>query len=170
MNHTEHQNDFDKLLILVKKQAQNVGIPYSKKLDPHVGINTKAKKRFGLCIRIKDLYKIELSAMLLTAPEKACCQTLAHELIHTCEGCGNHGALFKEYAERMNRAYGYQIKRTNTCEDLGLPAALEKPVSANYIIVCQSCGHQFQRVRYCAVVAHPSRYRCRCGGQLKRIK
>ena len=47
-------------------------------------------------------------------------QTLAHEVLHTCPGCRNHGALWKEYAARMNGAYGYAISRTGTCEALGV--------------------------------------------------
>ena len=70
-------------------------------------------------------------------------QTLAHEVLHTCPGCRNHGALWKEYAARMNGAYGYAISRTGTCEALGV--ADVRPV--RYRLVCERCGQEFCRSR-----------------------
>ena len=87
---------------------------------PRVAVNRRAVTRFGCCIRRGGEYVIELSERLLEAEERACMQTLAHEVLHTCPGCRNHGALWKEYAARMNGAYGYAISRTGTCEALGV--------------------------------------------------
>ena len=114
----QQANDFDKLLALVIRQAQAVHIPIAAQIDAHVAVNTRAKKRFGQCIFYQGRYTIELSSMMLYAPEKSCCQTLAHELIHTCPGCQNHDPLFQQYAAVMNRQYGYHIQRTNTPEEL----------------------------------------------------
>ena len=104
------------------------------------------------------------TAALLEAEERACMQTLAHEVLHTCPGCRNHGALWKEYAARMNGAYGYAISRTGTCEALGV--ADVRPV--RYRLVCERCGQEFCRSRRSPLVDHPERYRCRCGGVLRR--
>ncbi len=162
-------NDFDKLLKVVAAEAKAAGVPISSKVVPHVAVNTRAKKRFGQCILTNGIYTIELSGRLLDAPEKSCRQTIAHELIHTCRGCGNHGKSFQKYAAVMNRMYGYSIKTTNSCEEMGI--AEEQSVSAaKYIIQCQSCGALIKRIRYSNAVADPSKYRCRCGGKLKRIK
>ena len=120
--------------------------------------------RFGCCIRRGGEYVIELSERLLEAEERACMQTLAHEVLHTCPGCRNHGALWKEYAARMNGAYGYAISRTGTCEALGV--ADVRPV--RYRLVCERCGQEFCRSRRSPLVDHPERYRCRCGGVLRR--
>lgn len=164
-------NDFDHLLRVVMQQAALVKIPYSAAIDPHVRINTRAKKRFGLCICKDGSYTIELSAMLLNAPEKSCCQTLAHELIHTCRGCNNHGDLFRHYAAVMNDAYGYHIKRTNSPQELGIASEYaDEQKAAAYLVKCLTCGKEYSRQRLCAVISHPSRYRCRCGGRLKRIR
>ncbi len=163
------QNDFDRLLLEVAAEALRAGVPISDRIRKKVKINTRAKSRFGMCIRENGVYTIELSAMLLTAPEHSCRQTLAHELIHTCEGCNNHGPLFRAYADRMNKAYGYAIRRTNTAEEMGVEkAGTEKTV--HYILQCESCQAQIKRSRYSSVVAHPSRYRCVCGGRLRRIR
>ena len=162
-------NDFDKLFLEVKNEAMKLKIPFSPNIDPHIQVNTRAKRRFGMCTKTKDGFSIELSAVLLDVPEISCRQVLAHELIHTCRGCYNHGKLFHKYAEKMNAAYGYEIKSTNTPEELGIKdTSAEKP--PKYIIVCTKCGYQYLRSRTCPLVENPSRYLCRCGGKLKRTK
>lgn len=162
-------NDFDKLLKEVTKEAQAVGVPVSSNILPHIKVNIRAKKRFGQCIFKNGIYTIELSSRLLDAPEKSCRQTIAHELIHTCRGCGNHGMHFKKYAAVMNNAYGYNIKTTNSCEEMGV-AEEKSSHTVNYILQCQSCGALIKRMRYSNAVANPSQYRCKCGGNIQRIK
>lgn len=166
---SERQNDFNRLLLEVAAEAVRAGVPISDKIRKNVKVNSRAKTRFGMCIKENGFYTIELSSVLLTAPERSCRQTLAHELIHTCRGCDNHGELFRRYAAIMNKAYGYDIRRTNSREEMGLEAvSTERKV--NYILECESCKALIKRSRYTSVVAHPSRYRCTCGGKLRRVK
>lgn len=159
-------NDFDLLLSKVIKQARDIKIPVSKNIVPAVKVNSRAVKRFGQCIFKDGVYTIELSEKLKTAPEKSCCQTIAHEILHTCKGCGNHGKIFRYYADIMNRTYGYAIKRTNSCEELGIT----DNTVVKYILMCEKCGAEIKRTRCTKVVERPSMYLCRCGGKLKRIK
>ena len=158
-------NDFDALLARVVEEARALAIPVSPRLSPHVTVNRRAVKRFGCCIHQGEECRIELTQRLLEAPEKSCRQTLAHEVLHTCPGCRNHGARWKEYAGRMNRAYGYDIRRTGSCEELEVPDLT--PV--RHLLVCQACGKEFPRAVASALVRHPERYRCRCGGTLRRV-
>lgn len=161
-------NDFDALLKTVLSEAISAGLPVSKNIDAKVIVNTRAKKRFGMCINKNGRFTIELSSRLLNAPERSCRQTLAHELIHTCPGCDNHGALFKKYADVMNRRYGYDIRRTNSNEEMGL-SPVSSDASFRYMLECQKCGARIKRMKYTSVIASPSRYTCICGGKLKRI-
>ncbi len=165
----EHkQNNFDSLLKTVLSEAAAAGLPVSDKIDMKVSVNSRAKKRFGMCILKNGRYTIELSSRLLDAPELSCRQTIAHELIHTCPGCDNHGTLFKKYAAVMNRKYGYNIRRTNSNEEMGLENTSNNAYY-KYILECQKCGARIKRMKYSSVVADPSRYTCICGGKLKRI-
>ncbi len=157
-------NDFDFLLAEVMKEARAVGVPISNKINSMVVVNSRAKSRFGRCISDGKGYTIELSDRLKNAPEISCRQTIAHELIHTCKGCMNHGSLFKLYADRMNQAYGYHISRTNSCEEMGVDAPGNY---AKYVIICEKCGCEIKRNRRSSLVDAPSRYRCKCGGTLK---
>ena len=64
----------------------------------------------------------------------------------------------------MNAAYGYTISRTGTCAQLGVEDI--RPI--RHLVVCTKCGRQFPRARRSPLVAHPERYRCACGGTLRR--
>lgn len=155
-------NDFDLLLKTVIQQAKRINIPVSDRISPHVAVNKRAVRRFGCCKKENGGYTVELSEMLIDAPEKSCMQTIAHELIHTCPGCMNHGETFKKYAEKMNREYGYDISRTNTKEDMGV----KEKAPCRYLIICQKCGKKIERIKRSPLVDDPSAYRCRCGGRL----
>lgn len=156
------RNDFDALLQEVLSQASALHIPVSPALCPHISINRRATTRFGCCVQQGGGFVIELSHRLLTAECSACCQILAHEILHTCPDCRNHGAVWKHYAAQMNAAYGYRIARTATCEALGIQA--EKPV--RHLLVCDQCGLEFKRSKASRLVTQPQRYRCKCGGKL----
>lgn len=154
----------DRLLVEVIGQARALSIPVSGHISPTVVINRRALKRLGCCYHRPEGHVIELSARMLEAGERAVMQTLAHEILHTCPGCANHGPKWKQWAAKMNAAYGYAIARTDSPERLGLPP--EEP--ARYLLVCVKCGAEIGRSRRSALVEHPERYRCRCGGKLER--
>ena len=157
------QAEVDNLLARVTAQAKAVKIPVSPGIDPHVRLNRRARTRFGCCIRRGGGYTIELSAQLAReGSEEAVLQVLAHEVLHTCYGCSNHGARWKGYAQRMNAAYGYHISRTDNFADLGI--ADNRPV--RYYVVCRKCGRRIPRMKRSPLVDHPERYRCTCGGPL----
>ena len=113
------QGEIDKLLALAITQARTIKIPVSDRICPQVRLNRRARTRFGCCIRQDGAYTIELSARLARdGSEQAVLQVLAHEVLHTCYGCSNHGARWKGYAQRMNTAYGYRISRTDNYDSL----------------------------------------------------
>ena len=88
----------------------------------------------------------------------------AHELLHTCPRCMNHKLLWKTYAGKMNNAYSYCI--TATTKE-ALVEYEEKPVK--YMLQCTKCKRQFPRMKLTAVVQHPERYHCGCGGKIIRL-
>ena len=157
-------SDINVLLARVIAQARAVKIPVPANISPEVVLNSRATGRFGCCIRKNGMYTIELSSRMLGAEEKAVMQTLAHEVLHTCWGCSNHGPRWKGYAARMNAAYGYEIARTDSCEKLGVPDTSK----VRYVLVCTKCGARITRSRRSRLVDHPECYRCRCGGKLER--
>lgn len=156
------QERLNGLLARVIGEARAAGIPVSGQIDPAVRVNRRARTRFGCCVQKNGRYYIEIAGQMLETDEKAVCQVLAHEVLHSCRGCANHGQRWKSYAVRMNECYGYDIARTDSFEKLGL--ADTRPVK--YVVTCQSCGRRMPRMKRSPLVEHPERYRCRCGGTL----
>lgn len=115
----------------------------------------------------ETIYVIELSRRALELGEDALMDTLCHEVLHSCDGCMNHGEQWKKYAEIMNRKYGYDIKRCADTEKNGLE---KRTVKKNYCLQCVKCGEKHYFARYSKRVENPQDCACGyCGGDLKRI-
>ena len=65
--------------------------------------------RFGFCKRVKkeDNYVVAINKWFLD--EKDLKETIMHELIHTVDGCYNHGKNFHKYADMIKSAYGLNV-------------------------------------------------------------
>ena len=67
----------------------------------------------------------------------------------------------------MNDAYGYNIKRASSFEEMGLePSDSDMNNNIKYIIKCRKCGKEYPRQRYTCVMQKINAYRCNCGGKL----
>lgn len=136
-----------------------------------VTINRRAKKRLGCCKKAtsggKVWFDIEISEKLKEKDDKFIKEVLLHELLHTCPGCLNHGAKWKQYAETVNRAYGYRIKTTAEWGDLSPQRKSQENLNHRYEICCTKCGNKGYRMKKSQVVVHPENYKCaKCGGKL----
>ena len=169
-----NQQDVNRALQEIINEAQGLHIPVPSNIHREVFINPRPKKRFGCCKKKDGKFLIEVSRFLLEGEERAIRSVLAHEVLHTCRGCYEHGARWKEYAARMNQAWGYQIKRTSSFGELGLPAGEESPeeraARIKYIIKCTRCGREYPRQKVTCVMKKINAYRCSCGGKLVIIE
>ena len=163
------ERDINILVEKVKTELKAAGIPVSDNIKGVV-INDRTKKRLGACRAERRFpeetwYTIELSKTVLGCGERELCGIIAHELIHTCPQCFNHGKKWKKYGEKA-AALGYKVKRTAEYGDLGIaePAGLEK---VRYSVKCGVCGQVYERKRMCPLIRNPKRYRCgKCGSRL----
>lgn len=134
-----------------------------------VEVNTRAKRRYGQCCKRSGRYYINISEFILTDDTvyKAVLETIIHEILHTCDGCMNHGRLWKAYADRVKRMTGYEITTTSDRAKFGLEP-YEKQGKDNYVFVCEDCGQVIRRSKMSKFVKHHHLYRCgKCGGKLK---
>lgn len=118
-------------------------------------------------------FKIEISYKLINekyAPtDEGLMNTMIHELIHTCPNCTGHGTQWKAYANMVYQRYGIDIKRCGSDDDKGV--SRDEVIKAYpYIIQCTSCNNQIGRYRMSDAIRYPQNYRCKCGGNLNRIK
>ena len=150
-------------------EVTQAGIPVGN--IKNVKVNSRAGKRWGQCKKLPDgSFEIEISQRLLAdqVPESSLRSTIVHEILHTCPGVKGHGSLWKHYAAvMMERHPDYRIATTTSPGELGVSEAAE---DHRYILVCSRCGKKICRDRMSSVVKYPSRYRCRCGGRIERIR
>lgn len=138
----------------------NLKIPYGK--INQWTINTRAKKRWGLCEQyIGDrVFNIEISSRLLAdeVTDVALETTILHELLHSCKGALNHGDTWQYYANKVNRAYGYNIKRCTSATEKGIEVV---PEEHKYAVECPKCGKVWYYDRLCKIVKTPNRFFCK---------
>lgn len=134
-------------------------------------VNTRATGRWGQCRKEADGFVIEISSVLLNErnPEKALIETLLHELLHTCDGCQNHGAKWKSLASVLGEKYELCIKGRQSAEEKGIVVETRKKHIVHKF-VCQGCGAVVERQRESKFTRHYRLYRCsKCGGTFKKI-
>lgn len=157
-----------------QRKLDAIGIPYRKSTFT---VNTRAKKRWGQCCPPKQrngAFAINISKRLLMddVELKSLEDTVLHELLHTCEGCLNHGPKWKMYAAKVNRTYGYNIKRCTSSQEKGIvPDPVVAREDMKYLVRCKSCGRLVGRQRKTHFVEHCECWRCGvCGGNFERIR
>lgn len=160
------QPELNALFASLAGELRTLGIPLSQHIDPQPVINTRAKRRLGCCVHREGRYTIQVSQSVLDNPPLLR-TTLAHELLHTCPGCLNHGPAWKAYAKTVGEALGLSITRAVELEGDAAPLRREE---MKYFLRCEKCGAVIGRYRMCKLVKYPWRYRCAaCGGKLKRV-
>ena len=142
-----------------RRELDRLGIPYSKNIT--FKVNTRAKMRLGVCKKTGNSFVIAISSSLLderTPLKEGLKNTLHHELLHTCRGCMKHTGRWKIYADRVNAAYGYCIKRAAEKDEGIIPGELMK--KPRYRVVCPGCGTVYERFKRSKLIDHPEQYRC----------
>lgn len=132
-------------------------------------INSRAKKRWGMCSKKPNGECIIQIAYTLLADnrisEQACKETIIHEILHTCPECKGHTGKWAEYAMRMNELYGYHIKRTTSGEEKGVENyQASYRLSAKYLFCCKYCGAKIIKKKDCKFTHYYKNYGCgQCG-------
>lgn len=157
------QKELDALLEKAIAQVAEAGLKPGR-IERTVYL-TRAKKTYGKCSSTPDGFTIHISKFFKDNVLKEVMQTLVHEVLHTLDGCMNHGPQWRSAAEIMNTKYGYEISRCNSMEMANLTEE-DKKAEKKYVIECQSCGALIYRERKSKLVTETHFYTCKCGGQL----
>ena len=89
-------------------------------------------------------------------------ETLAHELLHTVDGCFGHNERFRQYAKKLDE-YGYHIQTHYEAEPFELEGLM--------VFECSKCGIKTTRQRSSQFTRHPEKYVHKgCGGHFKRVR
>lgn len=157
------QNIFEEMI----RQFTLAGIPLPLgKIDTRLHFS-RSSTRLGSCRKERGMYKISLSVYILEDKE-AVQSTIAHELVHTCRGCMNHGSSFQRTGRMVETKLGIPVSSKASREESersGIKDAYIK--KARYRIRCRNCDAVLYRQKKSALVLNPDRYRCgKCGGRL----
>lgn len=94
--------------------------------------------------------------------------TIYHELLHSVDGCMNHGNKWNSLANKVNRIYNANVTRTGVANQEMKQEQLKR---AKYKAVCQKCGKEFYRQRVSNFIKNPDRYSYSiCKGKFKVIE
>lgn len=134
----------EQLMVLFEEcKTQLVNLGYIEILNNHynIYINTKFKSVLGRIGRyLPNYFIIEINSRYLdVCTENAIKNTIMHELIHSIQGCMNHGCKWKNIAHQVNSFYGYNVQRTNSYKEYDsvyTPHALPY----KYMIRCKHCN------------------------------
>ena len=149
------------------KMLDEINIPYK---NPNKWrVSKRMTRAFGQYSISK--HEIAITDRLLDdrLPVKMLENTIIHELIHTCDGCYNHGNKFQAYAKKVNRELGYNISTYVSKEESIVMDAIYKPKERRYEVICPTCEHVFSYKVRGKVYQHPELYICKaCGTRLVR--
>lgn len=162
--------DYDRLIDECLKEVQDADIIPGT--INRWSINHRAKKRWGCCRRnSRGEFEIEISSVLLLddrVSEKACKETIIHEILHTVQDGNGHTGKWKEFAERMNLKYGYNIKRVTSGSEKGVEEYHSAyRLSYKYMFKCKYCGDSIFRKKNSKFTHYYRNYYCRSCGRLR---
>lgn len=163
--------DLNKYLAVCMRELDGLGIKYGR--ISAVNPNYRAKKRWGQTKALYNgTYDININIRLIQddISDESLKSTIIHELLHTCDGCMNHGEKWKRLANRVNRRYGYNIKTSSTASEKGCSDYKIERIP-RFILSCNNCGCKITYYRTCKTIQNYKRYSCgRCGGDLTLVK
>lgn len=158
----------NKMLQDAIKMIGDCGIKVPVTIKPVVELNTTAKKRWGQCRKRFDGYTISINKTLMELEDKSgALNTMIHEVLHTIEGCMNHGKQWKAYATTIKSKYGIDIKRTSSASEKGIEPSMI-PLG-KYVVRCTGCGKTWSRERKSKLITQVHRFRCDCGSSIERV-
>lgn len=152
-------------------ERNNIEAPFNR--IRNIKWNGRIKNKLGYCrysARL-NVYEICLSKVLLNISKKKIISVLAHEIIHTVDGCFNHDLKFVNISNMLNKAENLDINVTD--ERTNIEEALESvgklTCMYKYEVYCPKCGAHIKYVSKgnADIVKNPEYYRHRsCGGTL----
>lgn len=164
--------DLNSLLAKALAMCDSVGIPYGKIV--RIELNNRLSRSWGRCLT-KDYkhYWIEIQGKFAKdefSTDEAVIAVIIHEIIHTCEGCWNHGENFLAYGNKITEKYGIKVSASDSAENLTINV-IEWKNSARYEVKCVKCGYSICNDRMNKVIRYPSNYtHTGCGGSFERTK
>jgi len=167
--------DLQKLFRECVLEMKSINMDISNNIGS-ITVNRRLTRALGRCLKKYTSYGVSFNidinpCMIEDGVEvKATKNVIMHELLHTCPGCYNHGSEWKYRAKIVNRKLGYNISTTEDTSTLESSGVKLTTREYKYALVCEKCGKQYKKKRWCEALRNPSRYKCGvCEGRLYTI-
>lgn len=153
--------DFEKIVSEVRSELWKRNIPF---VDCEVVISKRLRKAFGNTgLKIQNgerIYKIQIADYLVrNGSEEFIKNTIAHEYLHTCPDCMNHGEQWKEYAKQV--ADVFTITTYGNYADAGISNEQMREIrKPKYIAFCTECGCEWHYKRFGKVLQNIDECEC----------
>lgn len=77
--------------VIIEARSLNIPVPFT--IYEEIKVNPRPKKRYGCCRKKDNQFIIEISAFMLDCTYDKIRGVIVHEVLHTCEGCYEHGKM-----------------------------------------------------------------------------
>ena len=106
-------------------------------------INSRFKNTLGQCHynKLSRVYTISISKDFMKICPEYVKNTMMHELIHSINGCMNHGPNFQYVANLVNSKFGYDV-HTKAYYD-SYNTYLNNTKTYKYKVKCSHCGKEW---------------------------
>ena len=105
------------MLIEARTNLESLGYNVGDLID--FDISNRYRRAWAKCYKKGyRQFTIILSGQLFKAISSSVRDTIYHEVIHTCEGCFNHGPNFKYAANECNMKFGTNIRVSATIDEM----------------------------------------------------
>lgn len=155
---------------ICSRRLLNLGIPLGG--INAVELNSRMHSYWGRCSRRIGYKRFDIDIaerLLLSADDEGVDIVVIHELLHTCEGCMNHGSMWKHWGNVVCNAFGYKITRLSSADDLGSDPT-ELIMMGYHACQCMNCGNVVVKKTECDFIKYYDNYSCAiCGGSFMRI-
>lgn len=172
--------NFTQIMNECKQELDSIGMRNYSNNIVSITVNNRLSRSLGRCKRAYyatgEQYQIELAGKVArdNVDLHFVKNIIMHELVHTMPGCFNHGPRFQNTAYIINRKLGYHVGTHESVENMKAAGVQpkDKRMDAKYKVVCQKCGQEIYRQRWCDLTANPGNYKCGragCHGEFKVI-
>lgn len=135
--------NLEQIMHTCKQQLVSLGFTELNSKYYNLEINSRFRNKLGQCCynRKSMFYTIKISKSFIQVCPEYVSNTMMHELIHSINGCMNHGPNFKHVAKLVNDKFGYNVSTTAYYDSYNM--YLKNTKNYKYKVKCSHCGKEW---------------------------
>ena len=144
MNNTITLTDLNTLMNECKKELIDLGYYEVMNKSYMICFNSRFKAKLGQIKLIPGGYQIDINSHFAEICPEGVRNTIMHELIHSLQGCMNHGNKWQTIAKLVNNTLHYNVTTTSYYEKYQkYYNAHSNKSTTKYTLTCATCNHKW---------------------------